>query len=98
MAKNWENIAKENLTPEEIDECRDWADQKVLEMNLKALRKFVGLTQKDLEKASKIAQGELSKIERRKDHLVSTLHRYVKAMGGELEITARFGDTSIVLK
>ncbi len=98
MAKNWENIAKENLTPEEIDECRDWADEKVLEMNLKALRKFVGLTQKDLEKASKIAQGELSKIERRKDHLVSTLRRYVKAMGGELEITARFGDTSIVLK
>ena len=44
MAKKWEIIAKENLSPEKIDECKDWADQKVLEMNLKALWKFVGLT------------------------------------------------------
>jgi hypothetical protein len=36
------------------------------------------------------SQGEVSAIERRTDHYVSTLRRYVTAMGGELEIIARF--------
>jgi hypothetical protein len=41
---------------------------------------------------------ELSKIERRDDHLLSTLRRYVAALGGELEVVAVFGNERIALK
>ena len=34
-------------------------------------------------------------MERRPDHLVSTLRRFVEAMGGELELRARFPTGSV---
>jgi DNA-binding Xre family transcriptional regulator len=35
-----------------------------------------------------ITQSQLSKMERREDHRISTLRRYVEALGGNLEICA----------
>jgi hypothetical protein len=43
-------------------------------------------------------QSELSKAERRADHRLSTLRRYVEALGGELEVFARFGSKRVRLK
>lgn len=36
------------------------------------------------------SQGDLSRLERRSDLLVSTLTRYLEALGGSLELSARF--------
>ena len=36
------------------------------------------------------SQGDLSRLERRSDLLVSTLTRYIAALGGSLELWARF--------
>jgi hypothetical protein len=44
-----------------------------------------------------MSQSELSRAERRSDHMVSTLRRVVKAMGGKLEIRAKFDDDEIRL-
>jgi hypothetical protein len=44
-----------------------------------------------------MAQGELSKIENREDHRLSTLRRYIKALGGDLEVVAVFDDKRIRL-
>jgi transcriptional regulator with XRE-family HTH domain len=63
-----------------------------MEMNLRALRKYRGVTQIQVSKLAEIAQPELSNAERRQDHLVSTLRRIVSAMGGELEVSAVFED------
>lgn len=98
MVKAWKDIKKEHLSNEEIEKSREWAEKKVLEMNLQALRKLIGKTQEELAEAVKMAQGELSKVERRRDHLVSTLRKYVEALGGKLEIAARFDDKIIRLK
>lgn len=65
-------------------------EQKIAEMDLKTLRNAVGLTQKQLAALARISQSQLSKTEREGDHLVSSLRRLVRALGGELEITARF--------
>ena len=77
------------------------ADEEIaredLELNLKAVRELAGKTQVDVAEAAGASQGEVSVIERRKDHLVSTLRRYVEALGGELEIVARFGDKAVKL-
>jgi len=46
------------------------------------------VTQEELAAKVEITQSQLSKMERREDHRISTLRRYVKAMGGELEVIA----------
>ncbi len=38
------------------------------------------------------SQSEVSKLEQRSDAYVSTLQSYVRALGGELDIVARFPD------
>jgi predicted transcriptional regulator len=44
----------------------------------------------DLAAAAEMTQSELSRLESRSDHRISTLRRYVEALGGKLEITAVF--------
>jgi transcriptional regulator with XRE-family HTH domain len=95
--KKWSDIKRENSTPEEILRSHQWARKKFQQLSLRSLRKFLGKTQKDLEGASAIAQAEVSKIERRHDHLISTLKRYIESLGGELEIYAKFGDLLVSL-
>ena len=98
MAQRWNDIKRRHATEEEIEESQAWAEREVLEMNLRAMRDLIGRTQEDLAHLENIAQGEISKVERRSDHLVSTLRRYVEALGGELEIIAPFNDKSIKLR
>lgn len=45
-------------------------------------------------------QGDISRLESREnfdDCLVSTLQRYLSALGGQLELVAAFGDKKIVI-
>jgi transcriptional regulator with XRE-family HTH domain len=55
-------------------------------VTLKELRENRGLTQADVAKAMGISQGGVSRIESGADHHASTVARYVKALGGELEL------------
>jgi transcriptional regulator with XRE-family HTH domain len=57
---------------------------------LKDLRLAVERTQEDLAARLGVGQDTVSRIERRSDMLLSTLRRYVEAMGGYLELIARF--------
>jgi hypothetical protein len=45
-----------------------------------------------------VSQSALSQIESQDDLQLSTLRRLVHALGGELHITARFGERSVVLR
>ena len=67
-------------------------------MNLRVLRQALGKTQQDVAKLADMTQGELSRAERRMNHLVSTLRRYVEGLGGRLEVSARFGQRRVRLK
>jgi hypothetical protein len=69
-----------------------------LRMTLRALRTAAGLTQAEVSEATGIAQADISRIERKDagdlDELViSTLRRYLGAVGGKLELTAVFPKT-----
>jgi predicted transcriptional regulator len=98
MARHrWNDVARTKLTPKQVESNRRWAEERVIELNLKAVRELLGKTQVDVADAAEMSQSELSKAERREDHLVSTLRRYVKALGGELEVTARFGKKKVRL-
>jgi len=62
------------------------------EMTLQELRQAQHRSQEVVGEILQINQAAVSKIERRADMYVSTLRSFVQAMGGDLEIIARFPD------
>src|SRR5260221_657190 len=77
------------------ERMRKRTDVLLLEMDLRELRKLVGVTQTQLAERLKKTQGEVSQAERRDDYRLSTLRRYVEALGGRIEVIADFGDKRI---
>jgi transcriptional regulator with XRE-family HTH domain len=62
---------------------------------LARLREQAGLTQTAVARILGISQSRVSKLERAEDLNISTLERYVAALGGELHVDARIGDEVI---
>lgn len=67
------------------------------ELDLARTRRATGKTQKDVAAAMRTTQENISRIEHQRDVRVSTLVEFVRAQGGEVEITAVFDDTRISL-
>lgn len=85
-AKKWSDIRSQKFTPAELRQIDQEIEGELLEMGLRALREAAGLTQEELAQRVEITQSQLSKMERRQDHRISTLRRYVEALDGSLEI------------
>jgi transcriptional regulator with XRE-family HTH domain len=64
-------------------------------MPLHELRQAMQMSQDQLARELHVKQANVSKIERRTDMYISTLRSYVQAMGGDLEIIARFSHGSV---
>ena len=60
-----------------------------------ALRRALDLTRQQVAASLGINQVAVSKIEGQTDLYVSTLRRFVEAMGGELRIVARFPEGNV---
>src|ERR1700741_1728703 len=96
MAKKFRDLIAD--WPEERREAaRRRAEERRAEMPLHGLRRARALSQEHLAATLKQSQSGISRMERRTDMYVSTLRAYVRALGGELEILARFpeGDVRI---
>ncbi len=65
---------------------------------LRELRAGRRVTQNELAERLGIRQPTVSTMERREDVSLSTLRRYVEALGGELRVSARFGDEMVEIK
>jgi DNA-binding XRE family transcriptional regulator len=66
-------------------------------MTLDELRRKRGLSQEEVAAALDVQQPAVAKLEKRQDMHVGNLRRYVEALGGELEITARFPDALVTI-
>jgi predicted transcriptional regulator len=55
-------------------------------LDLRGLREGVGRTQAQIAEAATMDQGDVSRLEKREDAKLSTLRRYVRALGGQLEL------------
>jgi transcriptional regulator with XRE-family HTH domain len=67
---------------------------------MRTVREAAGKTQIEVAETSRMDQADVSRLERREDFAdcqVSTLQRYVAALGGQLELVAAFGDKKIIL-
>lgn len=74
--------------------------QRGVHLTLRTLREAAGKTQVDVTGASQMDQADISRLEGREtfdDCQVSTLQRYISALGGRLELVATFGDKKIVV-
>ena len=74
--------------------------QRGVHLTLRALREGVGRTQVEVRESSRIDQADISRLESREsfdEYQVSTLQRYLSALGGHLELVAVFGDKKIIL-
>ncbi len=69
--------------------------QLIDEMPLQELRRALDLTQQQVAASLGINQVAVSKMEGQTDMYVSTLRRFVEAMGGELRIVARFPEGNV---
>src|SRR6202162_6582661 len=65
------------------------------EMALHELRQARERSQEELARVLGVGQPAVAKLERRADMYVSNLRRYIEALGGSLEITARFPEGSV---
>jgi DNA-binding XRE family transcriptional regulator len=68
-----------------------------LALALAAARERRGVTQATVADAIGTSQANVSRIESEQDVYLSTLARYVAALGGRLEVAAIFPDETIVL-
>lgn len=94
MAKKFSEL-RNKMSPERRARVEARLRAALKEMPLHELRRARDLTQATLAKAMGTTQGEVSKIEQRTDVYLSTLRSYLEAMGGELEIVARFPDGAV---
>ena len=95
----WNDVARSRVSEGKHRKLRAQAGAELaIEMNLPELRKALGKTQLDVASAAEMFQAKVSEFERRDDHVLSVLRRYIEALGGELEVNAVFAQKRVRLK
>lgn len=83
------------MSPEAQGRARTKSDTLETEMALAEVRRAMKLSQEELAAILQINQASVAKMEKRTDMYIGTLRRFIQAMGGELDIVARFPDRQI---
>jgi predicted transcriptional regulator len=95
--RTWKSVKSGRLDAAALARVRVRAEREIKALTLKELRQDLALTQAELAEQARMTQSELSRLESRADHRVSSLRRYVEALGGEIEITAVIGGRRVKL-
>lgn len=96
MAKPF-RLLRDKLPPDAQAEARARANEMLEEIALQELRKALNLTQEQVAEAMQMNQGVVSKMEHQSDIYVSTLRKFVAALGGHLKLVASFPDKDVVI-
>ena len=83
----WSALEKK-MSPARLARVQAKVDEEISAINIRRLREALGETQVEAAAKADMTQPELSRLERASDVRFSTLRRYVKAMGGEIEVIA----------
>jgi len=68
------------------------------EMDLAEVRRARQLSQQEIAETLHVGQAAIAKLEKRTDMYLSTLRRFIEAMGGELEIVAHFQGNAVRIR
>ena len=94
MAKKFSDL-RAKMKPQAQKRAAAMAQTMLDEMPLKELRQARGLSQKMLAELLQVQQPSIANIEKRTDMYLSTLRSHIEAMGGELDVVARFPDGTV---
>lgn len=94
MAKKFAEL-RAKMAPEAQARVEAKAQELLAEMPLHELRQARGLSQKVLAEVLHVQQPSIAKMEKRTDMYISTLRSHIEAMGGQLDVIARFPDGSV---
>lgn len=94
MAKKYSEL-RARMSPQSRARAEVKAQAMFDEMPLNELRQARGLSQKMLAEVLHVQQPSIAKIEKRTDMYLSTLRSHIEAMGGQLEVIARFPEGTV---
>lgn len=94
MAKKFA-VLRAAMPPESQLRAKAATEEMLLDMPLQELRQARGLSQKVLAEILHVQQPSIAKLEKRTDMYISTLRSHIEAMGGQLDVVARFPDGSV---
>ena len=97
MAKKFKELM-DRMSPERRARIEARVRELEAEMPLDELREAREFTQEHLAKILKVRQAAVSKLERRADMYLSTLEKFIEAMGGELQIRAIFPEGAVNIR
>ncbi|GLR64474.1 helix-turn-helix domain-containing protein [Marinospirillum insulare] len=92
MAKPLSELLKK-IDPNVITGAQEQATQEIFEMKLAALREELELSQVEIAKRLGVSQPSIANLEKRGQEIkLSSLKRYVEAMGGKLTLDIQLAD------
>ena len=94
MARKFDEL-RNKMSPESRARADRLTAELLAEMPLHELRRARLLSQEEIAECLSIQQPAVSKIERNTDMYISTLRRFIEAMGGELNIEASFPEGKV---
>lgn len=94
MTKSFK-ILKNKMSSAAQKKVREKMQYVLAEMPLQELRQARQMSQERLAEILDTKQASISRIERRTDMYISTLRSYIEAIGGKLDIVARFSDGEV---
>ena len=97
MAKSF-NQLKNKMTAQAQEAIELKKNSHMKDLLLGDIREELNFTQEEMATKLNTKQANISRTERRKDLKLSTLKRYIQAMGGELDIIAKFPTTEVHLR
>jgi transcriptional regulator with XRE-family HTH domain len=97
-ARKWKDIKNDTMSQKQQDAAEAEARAMYDALPLAEIRKAREYTQAQLADELELPQGSVSKIENRTDLYLSTLRRYIEALGGELCIVAKFPNADILIE
>jgi len=89
------SVLRQQMSPEAQARAEAKSQVMLAEMPLNELRQARGLSQKMLADVLHVQQPSIAKMEKRTDMYLSTLRSHIEAMGGQLEVVARFPDGAV---
>ncbi|MGQ0775739.1 MAG: helix-turn-helix domain-containing protein [Pseudonocardiales bacterium] len=104
MARSWQDVRAEAHATGKLDEARVATLAAMLRAQGRAhrlaeIRRAYGFDQSEVAERIGVSQSRISRIERGEldRSEISTVRSYVEALGGEIEIVAKFGDERITV-
>lgn len=96
MARSF-NTLREKMSPQRQEQAKERTNEMLEELALQDLRKALNLTQEQVAIIMKTNQAAASRMENQSDIYVSTLRKFIRALGGEIKIVATFKDREVVI-